>query len=348
MSTTVLSELEITTEGRELTRAELAPPALAAGHPAQAGSAALRWPAPPGEFAGNRRSADWLSTLRDYVELTKPKISVLVLVTVAVSMFVAAWGPPSPWLLVNTLIGTALVAASASALNQRLERRSDALMDRTVSRPLPAGRLSERDALVFGAVTIIVGLVYLLAAVNWLTAALGAATWVLYVAIYTPLKRTTPLNTVIGAVAGALPTLMGWSAAGGSFAMSPGGVMAATLFVIVYLWQFPHFMAIAWIYRRQYAAASLRMLTVVDASGWRAGQQAVFAALALLPVSLVPAMQHAGPVYFAAAVILGLVYIAFSTLFCIRRDEASARWLLRASLVYLPALLFMIMLVPLV
>jgi protoheme IX farnesyltransferase len=141
---------------------------------------------------------------------------------------------------------------------------------------------------------------------------------------------------------------MGWSAAGGSFAVSFGGVMAGTLFVIVYLWQFPHFMAIAWIYRRQYAAAGLQMLTVVDGSGWRAGQQAVVAALALLPVSLVPAMQHAGPVYFTAAIVLGLVYIAFSILFCIRRDEASARWLLRASLIYLPTLLFMIMLVPLV
>ena len=122
--------------------------------------------------------------------------------------------------------------------------------------------------------TIVAGLVYLAIAVNWLTAAVGAATWVLYVVIYTPLKTRHSLNTVIGVVAGAFPTLMGWSAVGGSLAMSSGGVMAATLFVIVYLWQFPHFMAIAWIYRRQYAAAGLKMLTVVDASGWRAGQQA--------------------------------------------------------------------------
>ncbi len=290
----------------------------------------------------------WLSTLSDYVELTKPKISVLVLVTVAVSMFVATWGPPSPWLLLHTLIGTALVAASASALNQRLERRSDALMDRTVSRPLPAGRLTEREALVFGAVTIVVGLLYLALAVNWAAAILGAATWVFYVPVYTPLKRVTPLNTVVGAIAGALPTLMGWSAAGGSFSLSAGGMTAATLFVIVYLWQFPHFMAIAWIYRRQYGAAGLKMLTVVDPSGWRAGQQAVVAALALLPVSLVPALLHAGPVYFAAAIGLGVVYLGCSVRFCLRRDDASARWLLRASLVYLPALLFMIMLVPLV
>jgi len=142
--------------------------------------------------------------------------------------------------------------------------------------------------------------------------------------------------------------LMGWSAAGGSFSLSAGGMTAATLFVIVYLWQFPHFMAIAWIYRRQYDAAGLKMLTVVDPTGWRAAQQAVVAALALLPVSLVPALLHAGPVYFAVAIGLGLVYLGSSIRFCVRRDDASARWLLRASLVYLPALLFMIMLVPLV
>jgi protoheme IX farnesyltransferase len=339
MSTTALPELDAMVDGRGMTRAESAPPALA-------DSAALRWPVP--HTAGLCDQANWLSTLCDYVELTKPKISVLVLVTVAVSMFVATWGPPSPWLLLHTLVGTALVAASASALNQRLERSSDARMDRTVARPLPAGRLTERDALLFGAGTIFVGLLYLAIAVNWSTAILGAATWVLYVAVYTPLKRVTPLNTVVGAIAGALPTLMGWSAAGGSFSLSAGGMTAATLFVIVYLWQFPHFMAIAWIYRRQYDAAGLKMLTVVDPTGWRAAQQAVVAALALLPVSLVPALLHAGPVYFAVAIGLGLVYLGSSIRFCVRRDDASARWLLRASLVYLPALLFMIMLVPLV
>ena len=211
--------------------------------------------------------------LGDYLELTKPKISVLVLVTVAVAMFVGNAGLPSPWLLLNALAGTALVAASASALNQRLERRTDALMERTATRPLPAGRLSERDALVFGIVTIVAGLAYLAVVVNWLTAILGALTWLLYVPLYTPLKRTTPLNTVVGAIAGALPTLMGWAAVGGSFSLAAGGggLKAATLFLIVYLWQFPHFMAIAWIYRRQYAAAGLKMLTVVDPSGCRGG-----------------------------------------------------------------------------
>ena len=305
--------------------------------------------APGGLVArGEHVSGGGWAKLRDFVELTKPKISVLVLVTVAVAMFVGNWGPPPAWLLFNTLLGTALVAASASGLNQRIERRTDALMDRTAARPLPAGRISQREALVFGVVTIVVGLAYLALAVNWPTAALGALTWLLYVAVYTPLKRATPLNTVVGAIAGALPTLMGWAAVGGSFALATGGVKAATLFLIVYLWQFPHFMAIAWIYRRQYAAAGLKMLTVVDPSGFRAGMQAVVAALVLVPVSLTPVLQHAGLVYFAAAGTLGLVYLGCAALFCRYRDEPSARWLLRVSLLYLPALLCLFMLVPLI
>jgi protoheme IX farnesyltransferase len=286
----------------------------------------------------------------DYLELTKPRISALVLVTVAVSAFMAHWGPPNSWLLLHTLIGTALVAASASALNQRLERRTDALMDRTANRPMPAGRLSDSQVLWFGGLTIFGGLCYLAIAVGLLTAALGAATWLLYVAIYTPLKARTPLNTVVGAVAGALPTLMGWTAVGGSlsFDLGGGGLKAATLFLIVYLWQFPHFMAIAWIYRRQYSQAGLKMLTVVDPTGWRAAAQAVAAALALVPVSLMPILQHAGPIYFLTASVLGLIYLAAAGAFWLRRDEQSARRLLRVSLVYLPALLLLFMLVPLV
>ncbi|HEX4000775.1 MAG TPA: heme o synthase [Pirellulales bacterium] len=287
---------------------------------------------------------------RDYLELTKPRISALVLVTVAVSAFMAHWGPPDPLLLLNTLVGTALVAASASALNQHLERKSDSVMERTADRPLPSGRLSDAQVLWFGGLTIASGLLYLAIAVNCLTAVLGAATWILYVVVYTPLKSRTPLNTVVGAVAGALPTLMGWTAVGGSlsFSLGGGGVKAATLFLIVYLWQFPHFMAIAWMYRHEYAEAGLKMLTVVDPSGWRAGMQAVASALALVPVSLAPILQHAGPVYFCAASVLGLIYLAAAAAFCYRRDERSARSLLRVSLVYLPALLALFMFVPLV
>lgn len=286
----------------------------------------------------------------DFLALTKPRISAMVLVTVAVSAFMAHWGPPAPWLLLHTLIGTALVAASASALNQHLERHSDALMHRTADRPLPAGRLSDVQVLWFGGVTIVAGLLYLTICVNWLTAALGAATWILYVVVYTPLKSRTPLNTVVGAVAGALPTLMGWTAVAGSlsFDLGGGGLKAGTLFLIVYLWQFPHFMAIAWIYRHDYADAGLKMLTVVDPSGWRAGLQAVVAALTLVPVSMLPILDHAGAIYFGAALALGLIYLAAAAAFGLHRDERSARTLLRVSLVYLPALLVLFMLVPLV
>ncbi len=290
-----------------------------------------------------------LARLSDYVELTKPRISVMVLVTVAVAMFLGAWGPPSPWLVLHTLLGTALVAASASALNQRLERDTDARMARTATRPLPSGRLSSREVIAFGAVSIVAGLIYLGVAVNWLTAALGALTWVLYVAIYTPLKTRTPLNTVVGAVAGALPTLMGFAAVGASFSLEPGGdgVKAATLFLVVYLWQFPHFMAIAWIYRHDYAAAGLRMLTVTEPTGYLAGRQGLLAALALLPVSLAPVLNHAGLVYFAVGLALGLAYLTCAARFFYRRNETSAWWLLRTSLVYLPALLMLMMLAPL-
>jgi protoheme IX farnesyltransferase len=290
------------------------------------------------------RRGGLLVRLADFVELTKPRIATLVLVTVAVAAFVAAWGPPNPLLLANTLLGTALVAGSASALNQWLERDSDALMDRTADRPLPAGRLGSAEVLLFGAATIALGLLYLALAVNWTTAALGLLTWFVYVWVYTPLKTRTSANTAVGAVAGALPVLMGWAAVG-----APLGLKAFTLFLIVFLWQFPHFMAIAWIYRHQYAAAGLQMLPVVDPSGHRAGMQAVVSALILVPVSLVPAvLELAGGAYFGWTLMLGLGQLACAVAFLWRLDEISARRLLRASLIYLPAVLLALVLGPLV
>lgn len=279
----------------------------------------------------------------DYFELTKPKIAALELVTVTVAAVVASNGALDLWRVFHALVGTALVAASASAFNQLLERETDALMERTADRPLPAGRLSLREVLAFGSITALAGVLYLALLVNPLTAALGALTWVLYVCIYTPLKSRSHANTMVGAVAGAVPILMGWAAVGRSLDLS-----AATLFLIVFLWQFPHFMAIAWIYRRDYAAAGLQMLPVVDPSGLRAGGQAVLAALALLPVSLLPSMvSFAGPAYFALALLLGVGQIACAAIFLFRLSDGSARVLLRASLVYLPALLTWLMLGPL-
>jgi protoheme IX farnesyltransferase len=280
------------------------------------------------------------SRAADYVELTKPRIATLVLVTVAVSAFVARWGAPNGWSLVHALVGTALVAASASAFNQWMERHTDALMERTLDRPLPAGRLTSGEVWLFGCVTIVLGVAYLAWLVNLATALLGLATWLVYAWIYTPLKSRTPANTAVGAVSGALPVLMGWASTG-----APLGIEALTLFLIVYLWQFPHFMAIAWIYRRQYAAAGLKMLPVVDASGQRAGLQAVVSAMALLPVSVLPVgLQLAGNAYLVGSLLLGAGQLLIAVEFLKHLDEVRARRLLRASLVYLPGLLFLLML----
>lgn len=284
-----------------------------------------------------------LSRIADYVELTKPKIAVMVLVTVAVAAFVANWGPPSGWLIAHTLIGTTLVAASASAFNQWIERDTDTLMARTADRPLPAGRLTGTQVITFGAVTIVAGVIYLAAFVGLLTAALGMLTWVMYVVVYTPLKRRTAANTAVGAVAGALPVLMGWTAAG-----APLDLRAWSLFLIVFLWQFPHFMAIAWIYRRDYDGAGLKMLSTVDPSGMRAGVQAILAALVLVPVSLVPCLTSPAAGFLLLwALVLGVAQFACAVMFFVQLNDTAARRLLYASLVYLPAMMGLLALGPL-
>jgi protoheme IX farnesyltransferase len=297
----------------------------------------------------SRREMLW-ARLAAYLELSKPRIASLVLVVVAVSAFAGHWGPPQPWIWFHTLLGTALIAASASTFNQLIERSRDARMDRTADRPLPSGRLQISQAVSFGMITLAIGLVELAALVNVMTALLGGLTWLLYVGLYTPLKAKTAANTAVGAVAGALPVLIGWAAVGASFSFTggplPDGMYVAALFLIVYLWQFPHFMAIAWIYRRQYAAAGFQMLTVVDPTGRRAGAQAVLGALALVPISLLPALQMPSRVYLAGAISLGIAYLVAAALFCWRRDQRSARFLLQTSLVYLPALLVLLVLSP--
>lgn len=280
------------------------------------------------------RSAVWRRA-NDYLVLSKPTIMLMELVTVAVAAVVASSGALDFLLLVHTLLGTFLVAAGASAGNQWLEARSDTLMDRTADRPLPAARMTRWEAALFGAAATGTGLAYLGLLVNPPTAAVGALTWLIYVCVYTPLKSRSPVNTAVGAVSGALPVLMGWTAVGG-----PMNLSAATLFSIVFLWQFPHVMAVAWIYRRQYGAAGLKMLPVVDPSGLRAGIQAVAAVLFLIPVSLLPAaIGFAGPAYLAWALALGLGQLYCAAAFLRRRNDRTARALFRATLIYLPALL---------
>lgn len=295
------------------------------------------------------RRAQWIARCADYLELTKPRIAVLELITVAVAACVASRGwPLEPVLLLHALIGTALVAGSASALNQWLEAETDGRMPRTADRPLPAGRIAPAAAVTFGAITALAGAAYLAMMVNLSTALLGALTWTLYVWIYTPLKTRTPANTAVGAVAGALPVLIGWASVGGAWT-GEQGLLAATLFLIVFLWQFPHFMAIAWLYRDDYARGGMKMLTVVDPGGRRAGAQAMLGALALVPLSVLPAaLYFAGPVYCVTAVGLSLWQLWCAMQFFARLDESSARALLRMSLVYLPSILLLLLMAPLV
>jgi heme o synthase len=292
---------------------------------------------------GQPRSAVFGRAL-DYLELTKPRIAVLELVVVVAAAVVATWGQPDPALLLQAMLGTLLVASSASAANQWMERGLDACMERTAGRPLPGGRLTAGEAMVFAAVCLVAGTLQLACFVNFASAGWALLTWVMYVLAYTPLKTTSPTNTAVGAVAGALPVLIGWSAVGGAL-----DHRALALFLTLFLWQFPHFMAIAWLYRRDYAGAGYKMLTVVDPSGRRAGLQAVLSGLALVPVSIVPVVAAPGLgclLYVTGAALLGMGQLGLACLFWQRATDLRARLLLTASLVYLPTLLLMLMLAP--
>jgi protoheme IX farnesyltransferase len=285
----------------------------------------------------------WMTRLADYLELTKPRIVVLELLVAGVAACVAKPRAMDLWLLLHALGGTALVAASASVANSWIERRRDAWMKRTAQRPLPTGRVSALEALVLSALTLVLGAGWLLWQVGGLTALLGMTSWSIYVMVYTPLKTRTSLNTAIGAVAGAIPVLMGWTATGAPLSLTP-----LSLAAVVFLWQFPHFMAIAWLYADDYAAAGHKMLSVIDPSGIRSGLQALVGALLLIPVSLVPALAptNGSPlVYGLWTVGLGLVQLALAMHFAMRRDEASARRLLRVTLLYLPAWMVVLLLV---
>jgi protoheme IX farnesyltransferase len=274
-----------------------------------------------------------LAQVGDYIELTKPRIVVLELVTVVVAAFLASpWGMNS-WVLVHAVLGAALVAASAGAINQWWEQASDARMSRTARRPLPAGRLNPKQVLAFGGATLAAGFLELILWVNAVTAGIAIAVWMIYVFAYTPLKSRSPLNTAVGAVSGALPILIGWTATGAAV-----DVRALALVAVMFLWQFPHFMSIAWLYRDEYARAGQRMLTVIDPTGLRAGAQALVGALMLVPVSLVPALvpNAASPIIYCVwALVLGAVQAAAATQFLIHRNNHTARRLLRASLCYL-------------
>jgi protoheme IX farnesyltransferase len=238
-------------------------------------------------------------------------------------------------LLSATLLGTALSAAGASALNQWIERDLDALMKRTADRPLPAGRMHPSDALIFGLLCCCCGVAILALMVNLLTAGLSLLTILIYAVLYTPLKRISELNTLLGAIPGALPPLLGWTAATGN-----AGFGGWVLFLILWFWQMPHFLAIAWLYRDQYAAAGFKMLSTRDPEGWATAWQALIYSAALLATSLLPGLfGYATPYYFFAALALGAGMVFLSIDFVRVRSTASARRLFFASIIYLPIIL---------
>jgi protoheme IX farnesyltransferase len=263
-----------------------------------------------------------------------------VLLTAAAGFYLGAPGGVDIGLLVRTLVGVALVAAGTNAFNQLRERDVDARMRRTAGRPLPSGRLSARAAGWFAAAISVAGVVYLAGAVNLLTAGLAALTLASYVLLYTPLKRRTTLNTLIGAVPGALPIVGGWTAAGGAL-----GPAVTALFAILFLWQLPHFLALAWIYREDYRRAGLAMLCVHDPDGRQTGRMVLLYALALLPVSLMPTLLGVtGAWYFYGALALGVAYAGASVALSHTVTNSRAWRVFLVSIVYLPALLTLMVL----
>jgi protoheme IX farnesyltransferase len=268
-------------------------------------------------------------------ELFKARLTAFVLLTTAVGYYLGSRGPLSWSGLLHTLTGTGLLAAGAAALNQFLEREHDARMKRTEDRPLPAGRLRPQTVLLLGGALTVAGMMFLAALVNLLTSVLGILTLVCYVFVYTPLKRVTTLNTLVGAIPGALPPLMGWT--GATNQVTAGGW---ALFAILFFWQLPHFYAIAWMYRDDYAKAGFAMLPVVDTTGERTGRQAVSHTLGLLTMSLFPVVFGlAGVVYGAGALVLGAGFLVMAIRFSRRMTAPRARALFFASIIYLPLLL---------
>jgi heme o synthase len=276
----------------------------------------------------------------DYVQLTKPRITFMVIVTTFIGFILGSAGPIDYVLLLHTIFGTALVAAGASALNMVLEWDVDARMRRTENRPIPAGRITVLQALSFGSILSGAGLIYLLVLVNPITSVLAAITLALYLFAYTPLKRKTSLCTVVGAVPGAIPPMMGWTAVQGSI-----GFQAWWLFSILFLWQLPHFLAIGWLYREDYARGGFPMLPVTDTEGIQTSRQVIINTVALIAISLLPAfLGLSGVLYFAGALILGIMFLIMGIRLWQTKSNPSARQLLLASVLYLPLLLSLLVL----
>ncbi len=284
--------------------------------------------------------AGWRGKLADYWTLTKPEVNSLVVASTLAGFYLGWRGAMNYWLMFHTLAGTLLVASGTATLNQWMEREQDAHMRRTANRPLPAGRLSSAEALWFGIFLSVGGGLYLGLGVNALASALALLTLASYLLFYTPLKRKTPYCTLVGAFPGAMPPLIGWAAARGNLSLE-----AWVLYAILFFWQFPHFLSIAWMYREDYARAGLLMLPQNDPQGRRAAQQILVTSLVLLPISLLPTLLgQMGWVYFLGALPLGLALLYYGVLTAKIRSNVLARRLLLASVFYLP-LIFGLMIV---
>jgi len=274
-----------------------------------------------------------------YWALTKPDVSFLVVLTTAAGYYLGSPRPLDIARMVHAVLATALIAAGTAALNQYFERAADARMRRTASRPLPSGQLKPASALLFGVALCIAGAAYLALASGWLPAFLGVLTSLTYLGFYTPLKSRTTLATLVGAFPGAVPPLIGWAAARGSLSLE-----AWILYAILFLWQFPHFMAIAWMYREDYARAGIQMLPVVDKTGLRTFRQVLVTAVVLVPVSLLPAVVGlAGIGYFFGALVLGLLQVQVCLWAARSKSNTRARWLMHATVLYIPLLLALLM-----
>jgi heme o synthase len=281
------------------------------------------------------RRYSYRERIADFTELTKPRITLLVLVTTLVGFYMGSAQGMDLLLLFHTILGTGLVASGASALNQYFERDLDARMVRTRNRPLPDGRLLPHEALIFSSIVSAIGVTYLALFVNSLTGALGAATLAGYILVYTPLKTRTALCTLIGAFPGAAPPVMGWTAARGEV-----DAIALSLFAILFLWQMPHFFAIAWIFTEDYTRAGF----TIHKSGVATGRQIIFYCCALIPISVLPTFFGlTGTIYLLGAVLLGFVYLGYGFAVALFRSNTHARRLLRVSVLYLPALLVLMM-----
>lgn len=288
------------------------------------------------ELANDR--AGLREKLSAYLELTKPRITFLIVLTAAAGFCLGATGAINYLLLTHAMIGIALLSSGIATLNQYMERELDARMRRTANRPLPTGKLLPFEACALGIGLTVGAEIYLALLVNPLTASLGLTVIAGYLFLYTPLKTRTSLSTVLGAFPGAMPPVMGWTAARGTL-----GMEAWVLFAILFLWQFPHFLAIAWMYREDYGRAGIVMLPVVEPEGRITGQQIVLYTLLLLPVSLLPTVLGiSGTIYFYGALVLGVLFLYSSISAAISKSRQQARRLLLASVIYLP-LLFALM-----